>query len=85
MTITGTNFASGATVTFGSAAATNVVVVSSTTHHGDNSGGQCRCGDGDGHSERTERKPGQRVYLHGAADGDAVSLRTADRRRAGRR
>ena len=31
MTITGTNFASGATVTFGSTAATNVVVVSSTT------------------------------------------------------
>ena len=31
MTITGTNFASGATVTFGSAAATNVVVVSSTS------------------------------------------------------
>ena len=31
VTITGTNFATGATVTFGSAAATNVVVVSSTT------------------------------------------------------
>ncbi len=31
VTITGTNFASGATVTFGSAAATNVVVVSSTS------------------------------------------------------
>ena len=31
MTITGTNFAAGATVTFGSTAATNVVVVSSTT------------------------------------------------------
>ncbi|MBB6147452.1 copper(I)-binding protein, partial [Silvibacterium bohemicum] len=31
VTITGTNFASGATVTFGTAAATNVVVVSSTT------------------------------------------------------
>ena len=31
MTITGTNFAAGATVTFGSAAATNVVVVSSTS------------------------------------------------------
>ena len=30
MTITGTNFAAGATVTFGGAAATNVVVVSST-------------------------------------------------------
>jgi hypothetical protein len=31
VTITGTNFVSGATVTFGSAAATNVVVVSSTS------------------------------------------------------
>ena len=31
VTITGTNFATGATVTFGSAAATNVVVVNSTT------------------------------------------------------
>lgn len=31
VTITGTNFASGATVTFGGAAATNVVVVNSTT------------------------------------------------------
>ena len=31
MTITGTNFAAGATVTFGSTAATNVMVVSSTT------------------------------------------------------
>ena len=31
VTITGTNFASGATVTFGTAAATNVVVVSSTS------------------------------------------------------
>ena len=31
VTITGTNFATGATVTFGATAATNVVVVSSTT------------------------------------------------------
>ena len=31
MTITGTNFVAGATVTFGGTAATNVVVVSSTT------------------------------------------------------
>ena len=31
VTITGTNFAAGATVTFGGAAATNVVVVNSTT------------------------------------------------------
>ena len=31
VTITGTNFAAGATVTFGTAAATNVVVVNATT------------------------------------------------------
>ena len=31
VTITGTNFAAGATVTFGGTAATNVVVVNSTT------------------------------------------------------
>ena len=31
VTITGTNFATGATVTFGTAAATNVVVVNATT------------------------------------------------------
>ena len=48
VTITGTNFATGATVTFGSTAATNVVVVSSTHDHGDHSGGKCGCSDGDG-------------------------------------
>ena len=48
VTITGTNFAVGATVTFGSAAATNVVVVSGTPDHGDDAGGKCGSGDGDG-------------------------------------
>ena len=42
MTITGTNFAAGATVTFGGTAATNVVVVSGTTDHGDDAGRQLR-------------------------------------------
>ena len=42
VTITGTNFAAGATVTFGGTAATNVVVVNSTTDHGDNAGRQRR-------------------------------------------
>ena len=48
VTITGTNFASGATVTFGSTAATNVVVVSSTTITATTPAGKCRSGDGDG-------------------------------------
>ena len=40
VTITGTNFAPGATVTFGSTAATNVVVVNSTTITATTSGRQ---------------------------------------------
>ncbi len=47
VTITGTNFVAGATVTFGGAAATNVVVVSSTSDHGDDAGRQRGSGDGD--------------------------------------
>ena len=155
VTITGTNFVAGATVTFGSAAATNVVVVSSTTitattpagsagavavtvtnvevaewesgqwiylcscadseqceseqrtgggrdggddhgdelcgggdgevwshgsdqrgggeqhvDHGNNTSGKCRCGHSDGHSERAEWKPDERVHLRSAADGE---------------
>ena len=79
VTITGTNFASGATVTFGSAAATNVVVVNSTIDHSDNSGGQCRCSDGDGDGERAEWEPGEWVHLCCAADGDQRQSRIADR------
>ena len=52
VTITGTNFAAGATVTFGAAAATNVVVVNSTDYYGHNSGREYRCGDRDGNEFR---------------------------------
>ena len=65
VTITGTNFASGATVTFGSNAATNVVVVSSTLDHRRHAGRQRRTGDGDGEqSRRAERQLEQRVHLY---------------------
>ena len=53
--------------------------------HGDNTGGQCRRGDGDGDGGRAEWEPGQRIYLYCAADGEQCSRRTADRRRVGRR
>ena len=83
VTITGTNFAAGATVTFGGTAATNVVVVNSTTDHGDDAGGHCRCGDGDGdQSGRAEWEPGQCIYLRCAADGEQ---RSAEQRIAGGR
>ena len=71
MTITGTNFATGATVTFGAAAATNVVVVSSTIDHGHDSGRQRRCGDGDGdQSWSAKRESDQRIHLCAGADGE---------------
>ena len=71
VTITGTNFAAGATVTFGGAAATNVVVAKQHDHHGDDTGGNCGSSDGDGDSERAKRKPGQWIYLPCViADGD---------------
>ena len=56
VTITGTNFVAGATVTFGSAAATNVVVVNSTTITATTPAGKRRCGDRNSHSERAKRK-----------------------------
>ena len=45
VTITGTNFVTGATVTFGTTAATNVVVVERDTDYDDNACRQCRCCD----------------------------------------
>ena len=69
VTITGTNFAAGATVTFGSTAATNVVVVNSTPITATTPAGSCGCGDGDGDGERAEREPDQWIYLRGDADG----------------
>ena len=70
VTITGTNFAAGATVKFGGTAATNVVVVNSDDDHGDDAGGRGGRGDGDGDGKRTERKPDERVHLVGPADGE---------------
>ena len=58
VTITGTNFAAGATVTFGGTAATNVVVVNSTTITATTPAGSAGRSDGDGDGERAERKPG---------------------------
>ena len=48
MTITGTNFAAGATVTFGSAGGDQRGGSEQHHHHRHHTGGQCRCGDGDG-------------------------------------
>ena len=64
VTITGTNFAAGATVTFGSAAATNVVVVNSTTITATTpagSAGAVTVTVTNGGSQ--SGKPGQRIYL----------------------
>ena len=63
MTITGTNFAAGATVTFGGTAATNVSGGEQHDDHGDDAGRKRRGGDGDGDGEWTEREPGQWVHL----------------------
>ena len=85
VTITGTNFAAGATVTFGS-------------DGGDERGGGERdqitattpAGSAGAVTvtvtvERAERKSGERVHLCGGADGEQCSRRTTGRRRAGRR
>ena len=78
VTITGTNFAAGATVTFGGTAATNVVVVNSTTITATTPAGSCGSGDGDGDQVgRAEREPDQRVHLRCAADGEQCVSRTA--------
>ena len=68
VTITGTNFAAGATVTFGGTAATNVTVVNSTTITATTPAGSCRCGNGDGDGERAKRKPDQWVHVRRTAD-----------------
>ena len=64
VTITGTNFAAGATVKFGSAAATQRGGGEQHDDHGDDAGGQRGCGDGDGDElGRAERESGQWVHL----------------------
>ena len=85
MTITGTNFAAGATVTFGGTAATNVVVVNSTTITATTPAGSAGAVTVTVTVGRAERKPDQWVHLRCAADGEQCVVRTADRRRVGRR
>ena len=63
VTITGTNFASGATVKFGTVAATNVVVVSSTSITATSPAGSAGAGDRYGDGQRAERNPGKRIHL----------------------
>ncbi len=85
VTITGTNFVAGATVTFGATAATNVTVVNSTTITATTPAGSAGAVTVTVTDERAEREPGQRIYLHCAADGEQCERRAVDRRRAGRR
>ena len=57
----------GATVTFGSAAATNVTVVNSTTITATTPAGSAGAVNRDGDQHRwAEREPGQCIYLYGA-------------------
>jgi len=56
VTITGTNFATGATVTFGGTAATNVVVVSSTSITATAPAGSAGGGNGDSNGQRAQRQ-----------------------------
>ena len=73
VTITGTNFAAGATVTFGSTAATNVVVVNSTTITATTPAGSAGAVTVTVTNLGAERKPGQRVHLYGGNHGYAPS------------
>ena len=70
VTITGTNFAGGATVTLRQRGGDERGGGEQHDHHGDDAGGERGCGDGDGDGERAERQPGERVHLRGAADGE---------------
>ncbi len=71
VTITGTNFAAGATVKFGSDGGDQRGGGEQHDDHGDDTGGECRRGDGDGdQQQRAEWKPGQRIYLRCTADGE---------------
>ena len=70
VTITGTNFAAGATVTFGSRSSHQRGGSERYDHHGHDSGGERGCGDGHGDGERAEWEPGQCLYLRSTADGE---------------
>ena len=70
VTITGTNFATGATVKFGSAAATNVVVVNSTTITATTPAGSAGAVTVTVTVSGAEREPDERVHVCGYADGE---------------
>ena len=70
VTITGANFAAGATVTFGGAAATNVVVVSGTQITATTPAGSAGAATVTVTGERSERKLDEWVYLHCSAGGE---------------
>ena len=71
VTITGTNFAAGATVTFGSCGGDQCGGGEQHDDHGDDTGGKCGSGDGDGDQlGRAERQPDEWVHLRCAADGE---------------
>ncbi len=71
MTITGTNFAAGATVKFGSDGGDQRGGGEQHIDYGDDAGGECRRGDGNGdQQQRAEWKPDERVHLRCTADGE---------------
>ena len=70
VTITGTNFAAGATVTFGSAAATNVVVVSGTQITATTPAGSAGAVTVTVTNWSAERKFGKRIHLRSSADSE---------------
>jgi hypothetical protein len=70
VTITGTNFATGATVTFGSDGSDQRGGGQQHLDHGHLSGGQRGRGDGDSDGQRAQRQPGEWVHLYRCADSD---------------
>ena len=63
VTITGTNFASGATVTFGIGLGDQCGGGEQHDHHSHDARRERRCGDRYGDGKRSEWKSGQRVHL----------------------
>ena len=71
VTITGTNFATGATVTFGSGCSDERGGGEQHDDHGDHAGGKRGCGDGYGNQRWfAEREPHEWVHVCGGADGE---------------
>ena len=74
VTITGTNFAAGRDGDVRKCGGDECGGGEQHDHHGDNAGGECGRGDRDGdRPERTEREPGERVYLHASPTVTGVS------------